>query len=204
MLSIFRHIRAWLRRGRLDEELREELAQHVEWKTDSLIADGVPEREARRRAAVTVGNLTRLREDSRRVWGFPRLETIAQDVRYGLRQMRRAPGFTAIAILSLAIGIGARAAVFSLADRMLFRKLPAPGPLRPLKAIAPPWAAPQWPPEHLPNDGPRVALLAGCVASVVFGDDSVGYATVRGGQQRTIDGGTRWTPLRTPGTYLPP
>ena len=124
MLSIFRHIRAWLRRGRLDEELREELAQHVEWKTDSLIADGVPEREARRRAAVTVGNLTRLREDSRRVWGFPRLETIAQDVRYGLLQMRRAPGFTAIAILSLAIGIGASAAVFSLADRMLFRKLP--------------------------------------------------------------------------------
>src|SRR6185503_7678747 len=52
MQSIFRHIKAWLRRGRLDEELREELAQHVEWKTDSLIADGVPEREARRRAAV--------------------------------------------------------------------------------------------------------------------------------------------------------
>src|SRR6187397_150494 len=124
MHTIFRHLRAWMRRGRLDEELREELAQHAEWKAESLIADGVPEAEARRRAAVSVGNVTRLREESRRIWGFPRLATIAQDVRYGLRQMRRAPGFTAVAILSLAIGIGASTAVFSLADRMLFRKLP--------------------------------------------------------------------------------
>jgi glycolate oxidase iron-sulfur subunit len=58
-----------------------------------------------------------------------------------------------------------------------FRKLPAPGPFRPLKQIAPPWTAPEWPPEHLPGDGPRVALLAGCVASVVFGD--VNSATAR-------------------------
>ena len=60
---------------------------------------------------------------------------------------------------------------------LLFRRLPAPGPLRALKQIAPPWAAPEWPPKHLPNDGPRVALLAGCVASVVFGD--VNAATAR-------------------------
>jgi glycolate oxidase iron-sulfur subunit len=60
---------------------------------------------------------------------------------------------------------------------LLLRRLPAPGPLAPLKQIAPPWAAPEWPPEHLPNDGPKVALLAGCVASVVFGD--VNAATAR-------------------------
>jgi glycolate oxidase iron-sulfur subunit len=60
---------------------------------------------------------------------------------------------------------------------MFFRKLPAPGPLAPLKRIAPPWSAPEWPPEHLPGDGPRVAVVAGCVASVVFGD--VNAATVR-------------------------
>jgi glycolate oxidase iron-sulfur subunit len=58
-----------------------------------------------------------------------------------------------------------------------FRKLPAPGPLAALKQIAPPWSAPEWPPEHLPGDGPRVAVLAGCVASVVFGD--VNAATAR-------------------------
>src|SRR3954469_5193605 len=125
MKRIVRHLTAWIRRGRLDDELREELAQHVAWKTESLIADGVPEAEARRRAAVAVGNLTRLREESRGVWGFPRLDTIAQDLRYGVRQMRRAPGFTVVAVVSLAIGIGASTAVFSLADSMLFRKLPA-------------------------------------------------------------------------------
>jgi glycolate oxidase iron-sulfur subunit len=60
---------------------------------------------------------------------------------------------------------------------LLLRRLPAPGPLAALKQIAPPWAAPEWPPEHLPGDGPRVALVAGCVASVVFGD--VNAATAR-------------------------
>ena len=91
MHSIFRHLKAWARRGRLDDELRDELAQHVEWKTESLMADGIPEAEARRRAAVEVGNVTRLREESRSVWGFPSIESVAQDVRYALRQMRRAP-----------------------------------------------------------------------------------------------------------------
>jgi predicted permease len=124
MRTIFRHMTAWARRGRLDDDLREELEQHVAWKTQRLVADGVPEAEARRRARVEVGNLTRLREDSRSIWGFPSIDSIAQDARYALRQMRRAPGFTAVAVLSLAIGIGASAAVFSLADAMLFRKMP--------------------------------------------------------------------------------
>ena len=60
---------------------------------------------------------------------------------------------------------------------LALRKLPAPGPLAPLRQIAPPWAAPEWPPEHLAGDGPRVAVMAGCVASVVFGD--VNAATAR-------------------------
>jgi glycolate oxidase iron-sulfur subunit len=60
---------------------------------------------------------------------------------------------------------------------LLLRRLPAPGPFAPLKQIAPPWAAPRWPPEHLPGEGPRVALVAGCVQSVVFGD--VNAATAR-------------------------
>ena len=125
---MFRHLRAWVRRGRLDDELRDELAQHVEWATERLIAEGVPEDEARRRAAVATGNVTHLRERSRDIWGFPRLDSVIQDVRYGLRQMRRAPLFTSVAVLSLAIGIGASAAVFSLADAMLFTKLPVPRP----------------------------------------------------------------------------
>src|SRR4029078_1658943 len=127
-MSALRHLIAWIRRGRLDDELREELAQHVAWKTDSLIADGLSEAEARRRAAVDVGNLTRLREDARSLWGFPPLDSFTQDIRYGVRQMQRAPAFTAVAVLSLAVGVGASAAVFSLADALLFRKLPVPDP----------------------------------------------------------------------------
>jgi glycolate oxidase iron-sulfur subunit len=61
---------------------------------------------------------------------------------------------------------------------LLLRRLPAPGPLAPLRAIAPPWLAPEWPPERLPNDGPSVAIVAGCVASVVFGDVNVATARV--------------------------
>src|SRR5436190_770005 len=78
----------------------------------------------------------------------------------------------------------ARAALFAvlphrrrLRAALALRRLPAPGPFAPLKQIAPPWAAPAWPPEHLPGEGPKVALLAGCVASVVFGD--VNTATAR-------------------------
>ena len=78
----------------------------------------------------------------------------------------------------------ARAAIFAvlphrrrLRAALALRRLPAPRPLAPLKQIAPPWASPAWPPEHLPGTGPKVALLAGCVASVVFGD--VNAATAR-------------------------
>jgi glycolate oxidase iron-sulfur subunit len=77
-----------------------------------------------------------------------------------------------------------RAAIFAvfphrrrLRVALAFRKLPAPGPLAPLKRIAPPWVAPEWPPQHLPGPGPKVALVAGCVQSVVFGD--VNAATAR-------------------------
>ena len=120
---LVRRIAAWLRRSRLDDELRDELAQHVNWRADALAADGLAPDEARRRAAVEVGNLTRLREEARTMWGFPSIDSIAQDVRYGARQVRRAPVFTLIAVLSLAIGIGAGTAVFSLADAAILRTM---------------------------------------------------------------------------------
>jgi hypothetical protein len=104
--NLFRRIAATLRRSRLDDELREELAQHVAWKTESLIADGVPEGEARRRATVEVGNVTRLREDSRSVWGFPSLDSVGQDVNYALRQMRRTPVTAAVAVTYYARAAG--------------------------------------------------------------------------------------------------
>lgn len=119
MLRLLRHLRAAFRRRRLDAELREEMAQHVEWKAQSYAALGLSEDEARRRAAVDVGNVTRLREDARAMWGFPTVDSIVQDLAYGARLLRRSPAFTVIAVLSLAIGIGSSAAVFSLTETAL-------------------------------------------------------------------------------------
>lgn len=129
-MDILRRLFAWFQRNRLDRELREELAQHVEWKTDELLAAGVAEDDARRQAAVAVGNVSRLREESRAVWGFPTLDSMVQDVRYGLRQIVRAPTFSAVAILSLAVGIGATTAVFSLAHAVLLQTMPVRDPAR--------------------------------------------------------------------------
>src|SRR5437868_8232990 len=90
-MIFLRHLLAWFRRGRLDEELREELAQHRAWTTDRLIADGMPEPEARRRAAVQIGNAVRLREESRSIWGFAWADSLVQDARYGVRVLRKSP-----------------------------------------------------------------------------------------------------------------
>jgi predicted permease len=128
MLRFLRRVRALVWRTRLDRDLREELAQHVEWKAQSYIASGVCDAEARRRAAVDVGNITRLREDARAMWGFPTADSLLQDLVYGARLLRRSRAFTVTSVLSLAIGIGATAAVFSLAEVVLVRELPVADP----------------------------------------------------------------------------
>ena len=87
------------------------------------MAEGVDEPEARRRAAVAVGNATRHRERARGIWGFPSIDSLLQDIRYGARVLTRSPAFTGFAVASLAIGIGAGAAVFSLADTVLLRTM---------------------------------------------------------------------------------
>ncbi|OFW06578.1 MAG: hypothetical protein A3H96_12995 [Acidobacteria bacterium RIFCSPLOWO2_02_FULL_67_36] len=126
MTRILRHLTAWLRRGRLDDELRDEMAQHVVWKAEGLMAEGVPEIEARRRAAVEVGNLTRVREESRAIWGFPSVDSLIQDARYGWRQLRRTPVFTLATVTTLTLTIGATSALFAIANAVLLRPLPYP------------------------------------------------------------------------------
>ncbi|MGH9408068.1 MAG: ADOP family duplicated permease [Vicinamibacterales bacterium] len=125
-MNIVRHLLAWLRRDRLDDELREELAQHREWTADRLIAEGVSPDDARRQAAVQIGNPLRLREQSRGIWGFAALDTIAQDVRYGLRLLRRAPLFTLATVATLGLTIGATSALFAVANAVVWRPLPYP------------------------------------------------------------------------------
>ncbi len=126
--TMVRRLVLWLRRGRLDDELRDEVALHIDLRRRGLIDAGMDPREASAQAKRMFGNATVIREETREMWGFPSLDTLAQDVRYGARLLRRSPTVTIAAVLSLAIGIGASAAVFSLADRLLLQRLPVRAP----------------------------------------------------------------------------
>ena len=137
MLSaLYRRVLAWWQRDRLDDELAEEIRLHLELRRQALIDDGVEPREADARARRQFGNVTFLREESRAMWSVGWLDTLQQDVRYGLRVLRRTPWFTAVAVLSLAAGIGSAATVFNIADAVLLRQLPVrnPGDLREFRA----------------------------------------------------------------------
>jgi len=123
-----RRLRLWARRSRLEDELRDEVAQHIELRRQALVDDGLDPRAAEIEARRRFGNATAIREETREMWGFPSLDTLTQDIRYGARLLRRSPTVTAASILSLAIGIGASAGVFNLADAMLLRSLPVRAP----------------------------------------------------------------------------
>jgi predicted permease len=126
--ALLRRAAARLRRGRLDEELREEIAQHIEERRRQLVEAGLDPREAAYEARRLFGNPVALREETRDLWSFRGMDTLAQDARFGTRLLLRTPLVSAIAILSLALGIGAAVAVFTVADAVLFRPLPVRDP----------------------------------------------------------------------------
>jgi predicted permease len=119
--AVWFRIRSRFRRDALDAELAEELRVHREFLEDEVRRGGATNDEATRRAALRLGNAAVIRERSRDGWSWGWLEVIAQDVRYAGRFLRRSPGFTAVAVGSLALGIGANAAVFTVVDRLLLR-----------------------------------------------------------------------------------
>src|SRR5688500_12152922 len=118
------------RRRRLEHDLDRELRDHLERRVADLRQAGLSEDDARRRAAIELGGVEQVREDVRETWVWRGLDDALRDVRYAARSLAHSPGFTATAVLSLAIGVGASAAIFSLADQVLFRLLPVREPER--------------------------------------------------------------------------
>jgi putative ABC transport system permease protein len=137
-------LRRLLRRARLEKELERELRDHVERQVVDYVKAGMPAEEARRRALLEFGGIERAKEYCRDARGTRYLEDLAQDLRYGARVLRRSPAFTLVAIASLALGIGANTAVFTLVDSLILRSLPVRDPERLVRLQHGSWTNPIW------------------------------------------------------------
>lgn len=120
----------WFRRRNLESGLDRELQYHLDRRVDDLIHSGLPEMEARRQAALELGGITQVQEEVRDIWLTRWLRDFAYDLRYSARAFLRSPSFTATAVISLALGIGATTAIYSLLDQVVRRALPVREPER--------------------------------------------------------------------------
>lgn len=120
----------WWPTGKRDTDLERELRSDLELEEEEQRERGLPSEEARYAAQRAFGNPDLIREQMREVWAWNRLESLRRDLRYGLRTLRRTPGFTFIAIVVMALGIGANVALFTVVHSVLLKPLPYRNPGR--------------------------------------------------------------------------
>src|SRR5213078_3497978 len=127
-MNLWTRLRSWLRatlkHSRMESEMDAELRFHVEAYAEDLVRGGVPHKEAMRQARIEFGGIERAKEECREARGVNILENFTQDLRFGLRMLRKNPGFTSVAVLTLALGIAVNTAVFTAFDALVLRPRP--------------------------------------------------------------------------------
>ena len=179
-------------RPRALEGLDDEIRDHLEREVEVNIARGMSVEEARRRARIAFGNIALVREDSRSAWRWSWQDQLGQDVRYALRTLRKSPGFTAVALVTLSLGIGTNTAIFTLIDALLLRALPVPSPGQLLQV------------SMTPGDGRESQLSDSLAYPVVraLADQRDVFDSVGGFSTFTFDAGPPDNVRRTQGAFV--